>query len=177
MWTRFVPRIIGALGLSAEAFEEIEADRHATFQAILVVLAASAATGIGARNAGGDWRDAVVFALLAGASWMAWALLAYQIGRHILPAPTTVTNVGEITRTLGFAAAPGVFCAFVPSSASAGVIYGVTALWILAATIVALRQALDFSGTPRAVGVYVLGWALIVASAVALGVLFGTTVS
>jgi hypothetical protein len=53
----------------------------------------------------------------------------------------------------------------------------VTSIWMLLAMIVAVRQALDFRSTARAVAVCVLGWVLALAIAIVLGVFFGPRVS
>ena len=52
-----------------------------------------------------------------------------------------------------------------------------TGIWMLVATIVAVRQALDYRSTARAVGVCALGWVLSVLLAVLLGSLLGPSVS
>jgi hypothetical protein len=84
--------------------------------------------------------------------------LAYVIGAKLFPDPDTKTDLGEMLRTIGFASSPGVVRV-------AGVIPGITdgvfvvaAVWMLAAMVVAVRQALDYRSTSRAVGVCVLGW-------------------
>jgi hypothetical protein len=53
----------------------------------------------------------------------------------------------------------------------------IAALWMLAAMVVAVRQALDYRSTIRAVMVCLLGWALVVAVTVIIGALFGPTAS
>jgi hypothetical protein len=87
-----------------------------------------------------------------------WAGLTYLIGAKLFPEANTKTDLGEVLRTIGFASAPGVVRAF-------GVIPGITegvflaaSVWMLAAMVVAVRQALDYKSTARAVGVCVLGW-------------------
>ena len=48
---------------------------------------------------------------------------------------------------------------------------------MLLAMVIAVRQALDYKSTARAIGVCVLGWVLAIAMSVALGLFFGPTVS
>ncbi len=43
--------------------------------------------------------------------------------------------------------------------------------------VVAVRQALDYRSTARAVGVCVLGWVLAIVIAVVLGLVFGPSVT
>jgi hypothetical protein len=51
-------------------------------------------------------------------------------------------------------------------------IYALVSIWMLFAMIVAVRQALDYKSTGRAVGVCVVGWALSVAVAAIIGIVF-----
>lgn len=52
---QFMWRVAGAFGLDAQTYEDVEADRGATFQATAVVLLASVATGIGFVRVGEPW--------------------------------------------------------------------------------------------------------------------------
>jgi len=45
----------------------------------------------------------------------------------------------------------------------AKVVFLIAGIWMLVAMIVAVRQALDYSGTARAVAVCAIGWAIQVA--------------
>ena len=176
--TPFVMRLIGALALDPVTYEEVEADRSATGQALLVVVLSSVGAGIGARGLGsGSLRSMVFISALSLIGWMAWALLTYQIGVKLMPEPETRSDVGELMRTIGFSAAPGMLRIFgiVPGASIPA--FAITAVWMLIAMIVAVRQALDFKSTARAVAVCGLGWALAVAIAVGLGLVFGPTVS
>ncbi len=176
--TPFVMRLIGALALDPVTYEEVEADRSATGQAMLVVVLSSVGAGIGARGLGsGSPRSMVFISAVSLLAWAAWALLTYQIGVRLLPEPDTRSDVGELLRTIGFASAPGMLRIFgiVPGAAIAA--FAITAVWMLVAMIVAVRQALDYKSTARAVAVCGLGWALAIAIAVGLGLVFGPTVS
>ena len=53
----------------------------------------------------------------------------------------------------------------------------VVAFWMLVAMVVAVRQALDYTSTLRAVSVCVLGWLFAIAVLAAGGWLFATPVS
>ena len=176
--TPFVMRLIGALALDPVTYEEVEADRSATGQAMLVVVLSSVGAGIGARGLGsGSPRSMVFITAVSLLAWAAWALLTYQIGVRLLPETDTRSDVGELLRTIGFAAAPGMLRIFgiVPGAAIPA--FAITAVWMLVAMVVAVRQALDYKSTARAVGVCILGWALAIAIAVGLGLVFGPTVS
>jgi len=53
-------------------------------------------------------------------------------------------------------------------------LFAVVAVWMLVAMVVAVRQALDYTSTARAVAVCVVGWVLAIAFAVAFGLLLAT---
>jgi hypothetical protein len=51
-----------------------------------------------------------------------------------------------------------------------------TAVWMLAAMVVGVRQALDFTTTRRAIAVCAVGWFLVMVAAIVIGVVFAPTV-
>jgi Yip1 domain len=174
----FLQRLIGAVSLDAAIYEEVEADRGATGQALLVVVLSSVSAGIGARGLGGTSIVNILFiTVVALMGWAAWALVTLQVGGRLLPEAQTRVDVGELLRTTGFAAAPGILRLF-------GVLPGVTipvfalcAVWMLAAMVVAVRQALDYTSTGRAILVCLIGWTLAIALVLGVGLLFGPTAS
>jgi hypothetical protein len=174
----FSNRTMRAAALDPSLYEEVEADPAAGGQALLVVLLASLAAGIGAGGwHGASLRTFVVFTAIALATWTAWAWLVAEIGRRVLPEPQTRTSFAELLRTIGFAAAPGVLQIFAAMPAMTVPVFGITAVWMLAAMVVAVRQALDFRHTARAVAVCALAGLLSLVMAFALGILFGPTAS
>jgi hypothetical protein len=153
----FSERAIGAARLDVRVFEEIEADQHATGQALTVVVLSSLAAGIGLSFGA---YDAPVWSRIALAlvSWVFWAGLTYAIGVHLIPEAQTSANVGELLRTIGFAASPGILriLGFIPLLG--GLIYLIASAWMLVAVVVAIRQALDYKSTVRAVVVCLISW-------------------
>jgi hypothetical protein len=170
----FLQRLIGAVALDTAIYEEVEADRTATAQAYLVVLASSVAAGIGSRGLGGTTIYGILFiTMVALMTWAVWALLILQIGGRLMPEPQTQVDVGELLRTTGFAAAPGLLRVIGVISSATIPVFVVTAAWMLAAMIVGVRQALDYTSTMRAIVVCALGWGLAIAMALVLGLFFG----
>lgn len=80
-------------------------------------------------------------------------------------------------RTLGFATAPGCFLVLGVAPDFTMPVVVITAVWLLAAMTVAVRQALDFESTARAASVCAIGWALVIGIAVALGLVFGRSLA
>ncbi len=75
-----------------------------------------------------------------------------------LPAPETVSDHGELLRTIGFSSAPGILPIFGPVPPIAGLVFVVSTLWMLVAMVVAVRQALDYDSTLRAIAVCAFGF-------------------
>lgn len=151
----FGARMLGAARLDKAVYEEVENDRTATAQALGVVVLSSVATGIGL-TAG---LSGIIIGLVAGViAWALWAALVYWIGTKLLPEPTTGADWGEVARTLGFATTPGVLRILGVIPVLGELVFVVTGIWMLVATIIAVRQALDYQSLPRAVGVCFIGW-------------------
>ena len=114
--TTFAHRVMGASVLDVDTYEEVEADRGATAQALAVVVASSLAAGIGASGFAHDGRPLVEGVFLWSAvtliAWAAWALLVFEIGGRLMPEPETQVDVGELLRTIGFSSAPGLLRVF-----------------------------------------------------------------
>jgi hypothetical protein len=174
----FLYRMMGAAMLDASMYEGIEADRSVTGQAVIVVLLSSLAAGIGA----GGWYGSrpqifAAFAVIALVTWLAWAVLMFQIGTRMLPGPETATTLGELLRTIGFAASPGVLQVFAVFPAMAVPVFTVAWVWMFAAMVVGVQHALDYASAWRALAVCAIAATLAVLVAVVTGVLFGPTVS
>jgi len=176
--TPFPLRLIGALAIDSVVYEEVEADESATGQALLVVVLSSLAAGVGGFGWGTASLQGILFvSAVALVSWVAWAVITFQIGTRLMPERQTRADVGQLLRTIGFSAAPGMLRIFgiVPGATLPAFI--ITAIWMLVAMVVAVRQALDYESTARAVAVCALGWALSIGIAVAAQLMFGPTVS
>ena len=155
--TPFVDRMIRAAKLDVHVYEEVEADKGALGQAMMVVVLSSLAGGVGMMQAGG-LLGILLGTIAALAGWYIWAFLTYFIGTKLLPEPQTHADYGQLLRTLGFASAPGLIrvVAIIPSFAN--LVFLIAGIWMLVATVIAVRQALDYHSTLRAVGVCLIGW-------------------
>ena len=135
----------------------------------MVILSAVAA-GIGNLGTGGPLGLGIgTIGALVG--WYVWALLTYFIGTKFLPEPQTRADYGELLRTIGFSSAPGVIRVFGIIPGLRALVFLVAGIWMLVAMVIAVRQALDYTSTWRAVGVCVIGWvvqALILAVALSM---------
>ena len=153
----FNDRLIGAAKLNVKIYEEVEADRSALNQAMGVVILSSAAAGVGIIGTAGV-KGILIGTIVALIAWFVWAYLTYFIGTKILPEPQTKADFGELLRTIGFSSSPGIIRILGIIPGLGGIIFAVAGIWMFIAMIVAIRQALDYQSTWRAVGVCVIGW-------------------
>ena len=152
----FVNRIIRACKLDVSLYEEVEADKSATLQAALVVVLSSLAAGVGAISLGAS--NFLMAPILSLISWYIWAYLIYIIGTKLFPEQNTKADHGQLLRTIGFSSAPGLIRIFGFTPDLMSITFIGSAIWMLVAMVVAVRQALDYQSTWRAIGVVVIGF-------------------
>jgi hypothetical protein len=150
-------RMLRASKLDINLYEEVEADQDALGQAGIAVILSSLAAGLGGMSQGGA-LGLLVMTVGSLVSWCVWAYLTYLVGTRLLPEPQTRADFGELLRTIGFSSSPGVvrILGIVPGLAGLANLVG--GVWMLIAMVIAVRQALDYRSTWRAVGVCVIGW-------------------
>ena len=176
--TQCFRRFVGALVLDAAAFEDIEADRRSAVQSAIVVMAVCAAGGLAAAGLGiAGAASFVSGAVMALGGWLVWVGVIAVLGTTALPEPQTRSDVRELLRVLGYAAAPGVFIGLAALRSAAPFVIIVVALWMIAAAVVGLRQALDYRSTGRAIAVCVAGCLISLGVMAAVAAMFTQTVS
>ena len=159
-----IQRMIGAAFFNRQTYEEIEQDQGALGQAIGVVLLVTLC-GIVGGVIGGLMQGSAVLGILLGivgglvfgiVRWALWVSVMYLVGGKMLRTGDTQTSWGELGRVMGFAYTPGVLSvlSFIPGVGGLFPVIGFC--WTLAAVTVAVRQAMDFESTGRAIGVVLL---------------------
>ncbi len=183
-----IDRMIGAARLNPKVYEEVEADTSATSQAALVVILVGVLGGLGSAVGlilfradvlstlpGGSLVGSIVVVLgqilTALLGWGVWALVTYVVGTSIFEG---TADWGELLRALGFAQSPGIlgvlkFMTYAEPSGLFGLlacirflgllIGALVGLWMLLASLIGVRQALDFS-TRKAVLTILIGWTI-----------------
>ena len=170
--TSFENRIIRAAKLDSNLYEEVEADKSALGQAMAIVIFSSIAAGIGLYKTGG-FSGIITGTMASLISWYVWAYLTYFIGTKFLPEPQTQADLGELLRTIGFSSSPGLLRVFYFVPGIGVLLYLISSLWMLVAMIIAVRQALDYNSTLRAVGVCVIGYIIQIFVLVVIFSIFG----
>ncbi len=155
----YLDRIVRAAKLDVNLYEEVEADKGAMSQAMGVVVLSSVAAGIGSIGQLGT-KGVIIGAITALIAWYVWAYITYFIGVKILPEPQTKADHGELLRTIGFSSSPGLLRILAIIPGIGGIIFMIASVWMLAAMVIAVRQALDYQSTLRAVGVCMIGWVI-----------------
>jgi len=168
----FGERMIGAAKLDAATYEEVEHDPTAMGQAMAVVILAAVSAGLGSIRSGG-MTGLVAGALGALVGWFLWAGVVFLIGTRLLPGPETKADLGQLLRTIGFSASPGLLNIVGVVPVLGGLVRLVLMVWQLVAMVVAVRQALDYQTTGRAVAVCLTGWLIYVVVGVLLAWLSG----
>jgi hypothetical protein len=153
----FGERVVGAMKLDANTFEEIERDQNAMGQAVGVIALAAVSTGIGwiFRGGVGGIVSGVIVQLVG---YAIWALVVWLIGTKVMPDPETKADFPETFRTIAFAAAPGVLGIITIIPILGRLLWLALAVWSMVAMVVAVKAVLDYSTIGKAVIVVVIGW-------------------
>ena len=145
-------RMLKAAMLNPAVYEEVEHDRGATIQALIVVILVSIAGGVGGLLSGDvDIVRGVIFGVIRGVlSWALWALAAMLIGTTLLKTPQTEADWGQVARGTGFAQTPGLLNVLVFIPILGGIVGFVVFIWQLAGMLFAIRESLDYNSLWRA---------------------------
>ncbi len=150
-FNRIIQGMIRAARLDKTFYEEVEHDASYSQDALIVVILASIAGGIGAFLGGLIARSMVaaivmfiVQAVLGVLGYYLWAFIAQWVGTKFFKG---TGDFGEVSRAVGFAYAPRVLnlLSFIPCVG--GLIGFATAIWSIATGFIAIRQSLDQDDT------------------------------
>ncbi|HEX9714379.1 MAG TPA: YIP1 family protein [Desulfurivibrionaceae bacterium] len=153
----FTNRMIRAAKLDTHLYEEVEADKSTMQQAMGVVVLSSLAAGVGSIGTMG-LGGILLGTLAALGGWYIWAYLTYFIGTKFLAEPQTEADLGQLLRTTGFSSSPGLIRILGIIPALGTMVFVVASVWMLVSMVIAVRQALDYTTTWRAVAVCAIGW-------------------
>jgi len=167
-----IERMIRAARLEPSLYIEVENDDTATGQAAGVVLIVAVCAAIGGAMATNHAHSLIGAGINAVVLWLFWSFILLVVGRLL----GGTADFGEVMRTLAFAHTPGVLAlfSFIPIL---GALANLAAwLWTLLATVIAVREAMDFD-TGRAVLTVVLPTIILIALAIVAGLIFGLGVA
>lgn len=150
----FSQRIVAALKLRADLYEEIEHDPEALSQAVAVVALAAVAGGVASSTSFG--LVGIFGALVASFfAWLLWTAIVWFVGVKLFDHSS---DFQELLRTLGFVSAPQLLYVFavIPIDAWQGLVGLTVLVMTFIAFVRATRQALDVE-TARALLVAAIG--------------------
>ncbi len=154
----YFQRLQKAIFLDVNFYEEVEKDKKFTDQAMMTVVLVAVVQGL---MIGGLAPISLVQGIMGSLiRFVIWAFFIAFVGTRILPEPETESNTGELIRTLGFAYAPGLLVILKVFPVINYFIDPVVLILQIAAMTIAVRQALDFNSTVRAVGVCIVAFIL-----------------
>jgi hypothetical protein len=173
-------RMVRAARLEVPVYEEVEADVSATNQALTVVVIVAVATGIGAAIGApaGELVARVLSNILSALiGWAVWSYVVYFVGTRFMGGTATY---GELLRTLGFAETPALLSLFRFIPVLGPILALIGGIWVLVASFIATRQALDLDNVKTLISI-VLGvvalFVVVLVIAVVVGVIFGLGVA
>ena len=153
----FLNRLFRAAKLDASLYEEVITDTGTMFQAMMAVFIYSAASAYGGFGRGGV--AGINFGMITTLiGWYIWAFSAYFVGMRFLPEAETEGNRKAVLRAMGFASSPGLIrmLGLIPDFAGPTLL--IASVWMFVATVVAIKQAMNYQSIYRAAGVCMIGW-------------------
>ena len=154
-------RMIGAMKADVKTLTEIEADPNALVQAITVIVIAGVAALIGNIWRPGGLTGAIFGMVMSLIGYAVFAFLVFIIGTKLMPEPATKATFPETFRTIGFAAAPGVFNVLQIIPYLGPLVGFFVGIWSLVIAVIATREVLDYSSTGRAIIVCIIAAAVV----------------
>ena len=95
----FGDRVVGAMKLDPNAFEDVERDPTAIGQSVGVIVLAAVAAGIASIYSGG-LTTIVYSACLSLIGFLIWSLIVWVVGTKVMPEPQTKADyAGDVPRT------------------------------------------------------------------------------
>jgi hypothetical protein len=169
-----IQRMIGAAKLDVHTYEEVERDTSATQQALIVVILAAVAAGIGALGSDDVGQGIIGGVISSVVGWAVFAAAVYFVGTRFTAGTQTQADWGQVARTMGFAYTPQLLSIFGFIPVLGWILGIVGVVWGMVASIVAIRQSLDFS-TGRAVLTAIVAMIALLIVVVVVGLILGGT--
>lgn len=163
-----IERMIRAARLDPDLYNEVERDESATPQAAAVVLIVAVCAVLGAAISHDRTHSLIGAALNGLVGWLIRSFIILIIGRLL----GGTADLGEVLRALAFAYTPGVLKLFAYVPIVGPLAYIVAGVWAFIATVIAVREAMDFD-TGKAVLTVLLPTIILFILAGAAALLFG----
>lgn len=154
----FAESVVRAAKLDARFYDEVESDRGAVKEGLALVILSGIAGGVGTWIPSSGFTGLLWGILAAILGWIVWAFTTYFIAAKVVAGPMSYSNTGELLRGMAFASAPGIIRILGVFPPLRAIVFFLALVWMLAAMVIAARQALNYSSTAEAFFVCVIGW-------------------
>ena len=156
----YLNRFVRAAKLDSELYKEVVADPQMLNQAWITVLiyCMAAAWGI-AGMVGAIGANIVMVTALIG--WYVWAFFTYFAATRFFRKNQTEVDRSErktVIRAMGFASAPGVVHLLGMIPGLQPVPFAGATIWMIIASTIAVKQALNFESPYRAATACIIAW-------------------
>ena len=153
----FFSRAFRAAKLDTSLFDEVMTDTKAMTQAMIAVFLYSSAVAYGIfGRAGVVGINSAIFITLIG--WYIWAFTTYFVGVQLFPETPTTADRKAFMRAMGFASSPGWLCLLGLVPGLGGAVLVGASVWMIVASVVAVKKALNYTSTYRAAVITVACW-------------------
>lgn len=167
-----IDKMIRAARLDRTLYNEVESNENETSNALIVVVLAALAAGLGSMFFSANPIMSLLGGLLSTiAGWIVSAFLIYFVGTRVYGATATV---GEVMRTTGYAQSVGILSILTAIPVVGWILAPVIWIWSMVATYVGVKEALDLDTTKTIITIVlaIIAWIII---AIILGTIFGVT--
>jgi cellulose synthase/poly-beta-1,6-N-acetylglucosamine synthase-like glycosyltransferase len=150
-------RMLRAIKLDQQLFEEIAADPSTQPQSVWAVAIFAMATSFGFFSAVGG--TAVNIALITTMiAWYVWAFTIFYIGSRLFLEDRERAHRKTVMRVVAFAAAPGLIRLLGVIPQTSIVLMAVSSIWILVAAVLGLKKVFTQTATVKVAVVTVGAW-------------------
>ncbi|PIQ88539.1 MAG: hypothetical protein COV72_07895 [Candidatus Omnitrophica bacterium CG11_big_fil_rev_8_21_14_0_20_42_13] len=154
---RFMHRILMAIRLDGAVYKEIAQDKKALPQAMAVILFTTLiniAVGSGLKINIAEIFGTLIIAFLG---WYIWTFIIYLTGTKLFPGHETRVEFSGLLPVIGFSHAAGIFILIGLSPALKDAALFISAAWIFAAMVVAVKNVFGYKGILPALGICLIG--------------------
>jgi len=154
--SKLTERMVRAAKLDPAFYAEVVNDPTTHAHSVWVVGFFAIAAGFGTFSQAGATAVNIctITTLIA---WYVWAFTVYYTGTHFFSKPENRVDRKAVLRVMAFACAPGILRILGLFPPITMIVLIITTIWMLAAAVIGIKQAFNFS-TARAAGICIICW-------------------
>jgi len=150
----FVRRMIQAIKLDDELYEEIPVNHSFIFQSIAIIFLSSLCAGI-AKYPDDGATGLILVTVISIFCWVLWGYVTFFMSELLLQTNQSIDFM-EVIRITGFASTPGILRILGIIPGFFGIVFFITGIWMLVMMAITIKHAYDMD-ILRALGVSAVG--------------------